>query len=187
MNYSPFVPPSAGTQYNLVRSSQIPTKSMEPVQDNRYPAFAGIMSDSRLATDYRPHCARNLPPGTQFSTKQWMVSHASDIINVSRARQSEWSGAGLPLANTVPPPADYSVQSPFDNEIVPTNYKWGIGLERIQTDTPVLFGTYVVPPTSSEQYANVKKIKLTTMYEGGRNSLRGSITPTVKQDGLEIY
>jgi len=173
MNYTPFVPPSPGAQYNLVKRSQIPIKSMEPAEDNRYPAFAGIMADGRLATDYRPHCSKNLPPGTQFSTKQWMITHASDIINVSRGRQSEWSGAGLPLADTVPPPADYVITSPFANEIMPTNYQWGIGIERVREETPVLFGTYVIPPTSAEQYANIKKIQLTTLYEGGRNSLRG--------------
>jgi hypothetical protein len=35
-----------------------------------------------------------------------MIHHADEMTDESRRRQVEWSGASLPLANTVPPPAN---------------------------------------------------------------------------------
>ena len=169
--FAPF--PSLGTEYKEVRGRQVPS-STEPSRDSRYPAYSGMTEDARHGTDYRPHCANNLPAGTQFMSKQWMVSHADSLMQLSRSRQSEWSGASLPMANTVPPPATLTFSSPFENEILPTNYPGGLGMERMNATAPPLFGTFVIPPTNAEVRSNVKNIALTTRYEGGRNTPRGA-------------
>jgi hypothetical protein len=164
--------PRTGTEYKQARRLEV-VPSMEPPRDNRYPAYVGPMEEGTLVTDYRPKCSYNLPPGTQFNTKQWMVHHAESLIHLTRQRQSEWTGASLPMANTVPPPATLAFSSPFENEIVPTHYYEGIGLERTGAPAPPLFGTFVIPPTSSEVTSNVKNIALTSLYQGGRNTPRG--------------
>ena len=165
--------PRLGTEYKQAKRLEV-VPSMEPASDSRYPAYAGPMEEGALVTDYRPHCSFNLPPGTQFNTKQWMVHHADSLIHLTRQRQSEWTGASLPMANTVPPPADVVFSSPFENEIVPTRYLGGIGVERMGAAAPPLFGTYVIPPTPTEVKANIKNIALTHLYQGGRNTPRGT-------------
>jgi hypothetical protein len=164
--------PRTGTEYRQARRLEV-TPSMEPPKDNRYEAYAGPMAEAAFGTDYRPHCSYNLPPGTQFNTKQWMVAHADSLIHLTRQRQSEWTGASLPMAKTVPPPADVVFSSPFENEVVATHYRNGLGVERMGAEAPSLFGTFVVPPTPAEIQSNVKHIALTTNYQGGRNSIRG--------------
>jgi hypothetical protein len=170
-NYFTF--PAQGTVYKTVRNEYVPPKTTEPIENARYPAFAGIADDARFVTDYRPHCTQNTPPGQQFMTKQWIVNHADTLIQMSRKRQSEWSGASLPMANTVPPPAQIVHSTPFENEIQPSGARFGIGLERSDAKAPVLFGTFQIPPTRTEILNNTKRIGLTHKYEGGRNSLRG--------------
>jgi len=149
-------------------------KTLEPASDSRYPAYAGVMADGHFVTDYRPHCNYNLPPGTQFTTKQWMINHTDSIINLSRQRMSNWSGASLPIAKTVPPPAVLAYSSPFENELLNTNYKDGLGVERTDAKAVPLFGTYVLPSTPRERLANVKHISLTKQGSGGRNTRRGA-------------
>lgn len=173
-----FPHPSFGAQYKI--GSHVAMggpKNTEPAEDARYPAYAAQMQDGRLVTDYRNHCSRNIPPGAQFSTKKWMVHHADEIMNASRKRQAEWTGASLGTANTVPPPAEIVHSTPFTNEIMPSGAKNGIGLMRADAKSPDLFGTFIVGPTMAELQANRKNIALTTHYQGGRNSLRGSLIP----------
>ena len=164
--------PTLGTEMKQARRLEV-VQSMEPAPDSRYPAYAGPMEEGAFVTDYRPHCSYNLPPGTQFNTKQWMVAHADSLIHLTRQRQSEWSGASLPLAKTVPPPADLVFSSPFENEILATRTLGGLGVERTGAPAPPLFGTFVMPPTQADLRSNVKHIDLTTRYEGGRNTPRG--------------
>jgi hypothetical protein len=170
-NYFKMLP--AGTEYKEAKRMEV-GKTLEPAQDSRYPAYAGIMADAHFVTDYRPHCNYNLPPGTQFTTKQWMINHTDSIINLSRQRMSEWSGASLPIAKTVPPPAVLAYSSPFENELLNTNYKDGLGVERTDAKAVPLFGTYVLPSTPRERLANVKHISLTKQGSGGRNTRRGA-------------
>jgi hypothetical protein len=158
----------AGLQVNLP-----PAKDVYPARDNRYPAYAAPLEDGRLVTDYRPQCTKNIRPGQQFYTKMWMVHHATDVIHESRQRQVEWTGASLPLANTVPPPAAIVHSTPFYSEVNATNMNNGIGVERANTPAPELFGTFWYDPTISELQNNRKNIAVTTRYEGGRNSVRG--------------
>lgn len=175
--------PSYGREYRNVRDEYIPDKFTQPVSDSRYPAYAGMTEDARFVTDYRPHCTQNTPAGTQFFTKKWMVNHAGEIMDISRKRQSEWTGASLPMAHTVPPPAVIVHSTPFDNELQPSGAPFGIGVERADAKAPVLFGTFNIKPSREELKNNTKKIALTSRYEGGRNSLRGGavkFTPSLE-------
>jgi hypothetical protein len=131
------------------------------------------MSDGRLVTDYRPQCSKNIRAGNQFYTKHWMIQHASDLMEESRKRQVEWTGASLPMANTVPPPAAIVTSTPFSSEVRPTYLQQGIGIERENSTAPELFGTFGYEPTMGELQANRKNIQLTTLMEGGRNTIRG--------------
>jgi len=164
-----------GTEYRFGTRAALGSrpKELEPAIDNRYPAFAAQMQDGRLVTDYRNHCSRNIPAGAQYTTKKWMVDHAEEIMDVSRKRQAEWSGASLPLANTVPPPADVVHSTPFGSEVMSTGAIGGVGVMRADTPAPDLFGIFLVQPTIAETRLNKKNISVTTKYEGGRNSLRG--------------
>lgn len=166
--------PSVGAAYRAAtKAAMPPAREVEPVRDNRYPAFTGTMSDGRLVTDYRPQCTKNIAPQQQFHSKLWMIHHATDLMNESRRRQVEGTGAALPMANTMPPPASIVHSSPFYSEVVPTGMKGGLGVERANAAAPTLFGTFEYEPTMSELQSNRKQIQPTTRYEGGRNSVRG--------------
>ena len=150
-------------------------RTVEPIKDVRYPAYAGAMSDGRLVTDYRPQCSRNVAPQHQFYTKRWMIHHATDLMQESRRRQVEWTGASLPMANTMPPPAAIVHSTPFASEVVPTGWNGGVGVERADAAAPPLFGTFAFEPSMAELRSNRKSIETTVRYEGGRNSVRGQI------------
>jgi hypothetical protein len=169
-----FSNPQFGTEYRVAQKAYVPpVKDVYPARDNRYSAYAGPMQDGRLVTDYRPQCTKNIPPADQFTTKRWMINHAAEVIDESRRRQVEWTGASLSMANTVPPPADIVHSNAFYSEVNPTGLKNGIGVERANVPCPSLFGTFSYEPTMSEIRNNRKNIGLTSYYEGGRNSPRG--------------
>jgi hypothetical protein len=169
-----FTTPEFGTEYLAARNAYVPpVEDVYPARDDRYPAYAGKMQDGRLVTDYRPKCSKNIRPNEQYYTKEWMVHHADEMMDESRRRQVEWSGASLPLANTVPPPAQMVYSNPFYSEMSATNLKYGIGMERADAAAPMLFGTFQYEPTMSEIRNNRKNIDLTSRQEGGRNSVRG--------------
>jgi hypothetical protein len=166
--------PAFGSEYRAAQKAYVPpAKDVYPARDNRYPAYAGPMADGRLVTDYRPHCTKNIRPDLQYNTKLWMINHASEVMDESRRRQVEWSGASLAMANTVPPPADVVHSNPFYSEVNPTHAPNGIGVERANAPCPSLFGTFQYEPTMAEIQGNRKNIKLTQYFEGGRNSPRG--------------
>jgi hypothetical protein len=77
------------------------------------------------------------------------------------------------MANTVPPPAATVSSTPFSSELRPTYLQEGIGIERENASAPELFGTFGFEPTMGEIQANRKHIQLTTLMEGGRNTIRG--------------
>lgn len=171
-----YTTPQFGTEYLAARKAAVPpAKDVYPARDDRYPAYAGPMADGRLVTDYRPHCSKNIRAGEQYYTKLWMIHHTDEMMDESRRRQVEWSGASLPLANTVPPPADVVHSNPFYSEVNATNLPTGIGIERADAKAPMLFGTFQYEPTMDEIRNNRKNIALTTRQEGGRNSVRGVI------------
>ena len=169
-----FATPSFGTEYRDARNAYVPPiKNVYPARDNRYPAYAATLEDGRLVTDYRPQCSKNIRPAAQFTTKAWLIHHASEVMEEARQRQVEWTGASLPMSNTAPPPAGITHSTPFYSEINPTYLKNGLGVERANAAAPDLFGTFSYEPTISEMQMNRKNIGLTTHYEGGRNSSRG--------------
>ena len=158
----------AGT--NAVRTSG---KDLFSARDSRYPAFNAALEDGRMVTDYRPQCSKNVRPGYQFNTKQWMIRNADQIMDETRKRQMEWSGASLPMANTVPPPAGIIRSNAFYSELQPTYAMNGLGIVRADSTAPDLFGTFWYAASMAEKQANRKNIAVTTMYEGGRNTPRG--------------
>jgi hypothetical protein len=141
-----------------------------PTQDTRFPgyAFSGA-EDGRMITDYRPRCSQNVPAGSQYATKNWMVHEADSIIEVSRKRQATYTGAIYGTDNSVVPRAEMAVKC------VPMGCEYsevvagGIGVERMDK-APELFGTFSFPTLSPPP---APKTALTTHFEGGRNTVRG--------------
>ena len=154
------------------KSVAVPSKSTAPTLDNRYPGWAAPMDDGRLVTDYRSHCAVNIPTGSQFATRGWMQKHGSEIISLSRKRQAELTGAGRRYdSSTLLPAAAYVTCDPADCAYLP-NAERGLGVERKDMAAP-LFGTFA-PSYPSWTRPTVPPI--TTVYEGGRNTPRGHFT-----------
>lgn len=151
------------------------TKETEPARDSRYPAFAGPMEDARLVTDYRPKCSKNIRVGAQYDTKLWMQHNATNIIETSRRRHVEWTGASIPQPDLAPPPAN-AVRADADTvDVIDTGIPGGLGIQRANDYAPELFGTFSYMPTAHEEMFNRKKIGITYNYEGGRNTPRGRI------------
>lgn len=143
--------------------------SVGPAPDSRYPGWAAPMSDSRLVTDWRPHCNRNVPAGLQFGTTQWMQRNADEIIRISRERQSKDAGATLGFDNTIVPPASNIVSCDIMKcGFEQTGQAYGIGTER-REPVPDLFGTF----NTEVQQVTQKLPPITSSFEGGRNSVRG--------------
>ena len=165
---------SVGSAYHHGRAASLALgKDLFPAPDSRYPAFAAAINDGRLVTDYRPQCSKNIRTGQQFYTKKWMIGHGSELMDESRRRQVEWTGAALPMANTMPPPAAVVHSTPFYSEVNPTNLLGGLGVERANAKCPPMFGAFSYAPTIAEMQNNRKNIAVTTREEGGRNSKRG--------------
>lgn len=155
-----------------VDSKQRGTGQELPAPDSRFPGWAAPMSDARLVTDYQAHCAKNIPAGSQFATKEWMQRNAESILVYNRKEYAGRMGANLPFDDTVvPPPAMVVECKPGGCSRVMTEAPGGIGMERAGAACPELFGTF-----SYAGMANVKaepRVALTTKQEGGRNSVRG--------------
>jgi len=169
-----FESPPLGAAYRAGNTAVTPpVKNLLSAKDVRYPAYVAPLEDGRLVTDYRPQCSKNVKPGYQYNTKLWMIHNAERIMDETRRQQMYVAGAGLPMANTVPPPAAVVKSSAFYSEVQPTYAYNGIGLQRADSKAPDLFGTFYYAPSMLEKQSNRKNIQVTTMYEGGRNSLRG--------------
>ena len=141
-----------------------------PIPDNRYPEYASVMEDARLATDYRPHCAANIvSPEQGNSLRSWYQHNGDALIQVSRKRQGERAGAQYTMASTVPPPRQIQLCSPFECKMSRNPSRSGIGLERQET-VPDLFGTFNSEPQLQK---SVEREFLTQTFEGGRNTSRG--------------
>ena len=154
-----------GTAYKTVVSE----RNTFPTPDPRFPGYAGIMEDGRLITDYRPHCNKNVPAGSQYAVKEWMTKNTTSIINVSRTRQATITGALYGTDPTVVPPPVGLVQcTPTDCGYAEGSL-YGIGIER-QDKAPELFGTFEI---SGRAVAAPSNTKLTTYFEAGRNTPRG--------------
>jgi hypothetical protein len=158
---------SRSTAYRTVLTE----KNTTATPDSRFPGWAAPMSDGRLVTDYRPHCAGNIPAGKQFTTKGWIQNNSEDIIRISRERQAKQNGATFGLdTSVVPPPANIVKCEATECWIAPTGLPNGIGTDRVYDKAPELFGTFNY---RSQGSSGSSKTNLTTHFEGGRNSPRG--------------
>jgi len=148
---------------------EAPEKKIVPLEDIRYPGYASPMSDGRLVTDYKSHCANNVaPPEYGNSIRSWLQHHADALIQTSRHRQAERAGAYFYNAETTIPPKQGQRCDEFECTFSVSGYKNGVGLMRDER-VPSLFGTFAKP----NQNAPTKRVFLTDVYEGGRNSVRG--------------
>ena len=147
----------------------VPDKHTQPVDDPRYPGYASVMGDGRLITDYKSHCANNVVSSEYGnSLRGWFQNNADAIIQVSRKRQAERAGAHFYSANTVVSPKQYQKCDQFECVISRTDIKSSVGIER-KEGVPSLFGTF----SEQTQGGPTGKTTMTTVYEGGRNSIRG--------------
>ena len=158
-----------------VISANLPRRKEQPVPDSRYPGFAAVMSDARLMTDYSPRCEKNVRVGSQFAVRQWMQRNGDEIMRISRDRLSVWTGANEGPQNTEVPPAAL-ISCNTDECTVRDNSSWmnGVGMERVATKVPELFGTWMGPAPA---FSGRKNVRLTTRFEGGRNTPRGEDGP----------
>ena len=148
---------------------EAPEKKIVPLEDIRYPGYASPMSDGRLVTDYKSHCANNVaPPEFGNSIRSWLQHHADALIQTSRHRQAERAGAYFYNADTTIPPKQGQRCNEFECTFSVSGYKNGVGLMRDER-VPSLFGTFARP----NQNPPTKRVFLTDVYEGGRNSVRG--------------
>lgn len=153
-----------------VNKLETPSKMTAPIDDPRYPRYAGPMSDGRLVTDYKSHCANNVVNSKYGNGLRGFLQHNADaLIQVSRQRQAERAGAQFYKAHTVIGPKVYQRCSEYDCSMTVSDYPDSLGIQRTEP-VPVLFGTFSEPnrgPPSTTNHA------LTTVFEGGRNSPRG--------------
>lgn len=172
--------PRASKQAAFSRSVPEGQYYIGPAPDSRFPGWAGPMSDARLATDWRPHCNRNVAPNLQFGTTQWMQRNADQIIEVSRERLSQDAGANRGFDNTVvAPPANIVSCDIMKCGFTQTNLPYGIGTER-QEPVPELFGTF----NTDIQGQTQRLPPITSQFEGGRNSTRGRYFSNLGNGGV---
>jgi hypothetical protein len=153
-----------------VKSVEAPLKTTSPTQDTIYPGWAANMQDGRLITDYRPNCSKNIPTGQQYATKLWMQNNADTIMNISRSRNAQATGAGrsyyfkeLPTKARIhctPEACTYTKVNPN-----------GVGTSR-EEYVPALFGTF---SRSSPLFGSKPDFIHTSREreEGGINTVRG--------------
>jgi hypothetical protein len=153
-----------------VNKVAIPRKDTAPTPDNRFPGWAAPMSDGRIMTDYRSHCAVNLPTGTQYASRQFMIHNADSLISQSRKRTAERAGAGLSFDSRTDVPAEQFVKCDKDQCSYMNNVSEGVGVERLDS-VPALFGTFGY---SSASWMTPATPSITTKFEGGRNTIRGN-------------
>lgn len=136
--------------------------------DNRYPKWAALMSDGRLATTYANHCSQNIPTGSQFPTKQWLIHNTESIVDYSRKNQFP-NTRSLDIS-VLPPPAKTVECSKSECKVKLTGLENGIGVELVNGTTPELFGTFDLQGFEEKP----KNPMVTHYYEGGRNTPRGT-------------
>lgn len=169
---SPFFfnqPPTWLVEAGVKKQGNEKKSQMTPTPDNRFPGWAAPMSDGRICTDYRSKCELNIPTGMQFASRQFMQRNAEAIIQKSRQRQAELSGAGMAYDSRTDVPASSLVKCDTEMCSYYPYVEGGVGTER-QENVPELFGTFSPSRPSLQRPAEPI---LTTKYEGGRNTVRG--------------
>ena len=140
---------------------------MDNAPDNRYSKWPAIMSDGRLATSYTNHCSQNVPAGSQFPTKHWLINNGQSIIEYSRNNQ--FPNTRSLDKSVVPPPSQKQECSKSECSLKSTDLQNGIGIERSDT-VPELFGTFGAVGFEEKPQNSM----VTNYFEGGRNTSRGT-------------
>jgi len=168
---NPFRKSSSKAAFDLIaRQIDNPSKITVPIDDVRYPNYAAPMEDGRIITDYQPHCSFNVvEPKYGNSVREFLQHNATAIVQVSRKRQAEIAGAQFHKAPTVEGPKMIQRCNEYDCTFITSDYPNSIGLARSEP-VPALFGTFSAP---TQEAPDSLKPPITTVYEGGRNSLRG--------------
>ena len=151
------------------RRIELPDKRILPSEDVRYPGYASVMDDGRLVTDYRSQCEYNVVPSKYGnSMRSWFQHNGDAMIQTSRHRQAERTGAYYYGADTKVPPKQLQRCDAFECTFSRTDIAGGIGLERNEPN-PSLFGTFA----RESRLAPEKRVFLTDVPEGGRNTPHG--------------
>ena len=158
----------SGSQLNQETTRESEATKTTPAPNSRYLAYASMMEDGRLVTDYRQSCVTRAPPGTQFAVKQWTIHNADQITNISRSRQVQNTGQALGSVHTELPASVYQ-QCNTEKCNFYKGSSDGVGLERIEP-TPPLCGTFTFPPDMVTKSKNKASIGLTHINEYGRNT-----------------
>lgn len=148
---------------------EIESTKTVPAPNNRFRAYAALLEDGRLLTDYRDKCVTRAPPGTQFAVKNWTIHNTDEIIRISRQRQVQNTGQALGVAATELPPALYQSCTTNSCSIYGTGYENGVGIERTDK-APALFGTFSFPPSYETLAKNKNFTSLNKTIEYGRNT-----------------
>ena len=158
----------------IVQHVEVPLKATTPIENPRYSGYASIMSDGRLITDYRSHCALNYEnPAYGNSVRQWLQHNADAIMQVTRKRQADSTGASF-MKTTIPSEAVIQKCDEYQCQRYINKNRTAIGLGRSEP-VPELFGTF---GENLKQAPYPSGIKLTQVFEGGRNTPRGrTFTP----------
>jgi hypothetical protein len=158
-NPDPYEPIQAGLmnipKYNANRQQQ-PVIYMQPLHGG---------------ADVRPKCASNIPVGQQFATRQLIMKHADNIINLSRKRHEERLIDALPQREgTVHIPGFELVTKCTPNQCMysATGSETGIGVYR-EEPVPELTGTW----SNAYIYPSTEGFSTFRSEEGGRNTKRG--------------
>ena len=161
---------SSSVTEKAVNEANVPElKITAPIPDQRYPQYATVMHDGRLATDYRPRCALNtVAPKYGNSMRSWFQHNTDALIQVSRKRQADRVGAQYMKAATVPAARQLQQCDEYECKFLKNTQSGSIGLERVE-GVPPLFGTFSDPRHPMPSSGSF----LTTNYEGGRNTPRG--------------
>jgi hypothetical protein len=156
---------SAGPMLNVLEFPK-----MTPTPDNIYSDYAAKMADGRLVTDYRPNCATRAPYGHQNATKEWLVKNSQEIIDVSRRRQAEYTGATRGAYYMGPKPAAIVSCTEYSCETKELAGQEGVGVERAQcTAAPNMFGVFNPHIYSADPFRG--PAVLNRRNEGGANTV----------------
>jgi hypothetical protein len=161
--------PNVYDSYSKVKINESQFKlPMDNAPDNRYNKWPAIMSDGRLATSYNNHCSQNIPTGSQYPTKHWLINNSQNIIEYSRKHQFPITRS---LDKSVLPSASQMLDcSKSECKFQETKHENSVGIERLNNSTPELFGTFGL----QEFEEKPKNPMVTNYFEGGRNTPRGT-------------
>ena len=165
--FSPII--NEDTMAKVAQKIKAPEKKTAPVDDMRYPGYAGNMSDARLITDYTTHCAKNVAPSKYGNTmRQWLQHNATGVIEVSRKRQGDRAGAQYVMADTVLGQKYFQECNEYECSFSSSGVRSNIGLGRKEV-LPELFGTF----SQGYRISPTPKIGKTSVFLGGRNTPHG--------------